>query len=316
MSSRGKKDAEVLKEAKEFVRQAQRKLRKSRKVPEDARRRVEERLGELRHAVASGDAEAVAAARAEIEPFVVEHLGPVEASPMREFVESAGLAILVALMLRAFVIEAFKIPTGSMIPTLLVGDHIFVNKFIYGIRVPFTQTFLARFAEPERGEVVVFTFPSQEARAYIETRPIGERECIDQGSLRHEKDFIKRIVGVEGDRVELKDNQLYVNGEKLPREFVRFESTGNYLFPKQIHALESNGEATYEIQYTGEHPEFGPITVAEDHVFVMGDNRDNSSDGRCWGQVPVENVKGKAMFIWWALGRDGIHWDRIGQGID
>ena len=223
------------------------------------------------------------------------------------------MAILFAFVLRAFVIEAFKIPSASMVPSLLVGDHLFVNKFIYGVRVPFTQNFLVRFSEPDRGEVVVFTFPREEARAHLAARP-KQRDCIDSSSLRDEKDFIKRIVGIEGDKVELRGNRLLVNDRTLERQFLRKETTGNFMYPHITKERERNGEASYTIQYTIPEPDFGPITVAPGHVFVMGDHRDNSSDSRCWGQVPVDHIKGRAMIIWWSIDAvKGVRWDRLGD---
>ncbi|MFB6351525.1 MAG: signal peptidase I, partial [Bradymonadaceae bacterium] len=231
----------------------------------------------------------------------------------REYAESIGLAVMFALLLRGFVIEPFKIPTKSMVPTLLVGDHLFVNKFTYGIRVPFTETYLVRFGEPEKGEVVVFTFPSDEAQKYMAKQPPARRECISQSSLYEEKDFIKRIVGTEGDTIAVRDNQLYVDGEKVDRTFVKKEPTGEFLRPHEVHERESLNGHTYSIKYTGNDRKFGPVEIKDDHVFVMGDNRNNSSDSRCWGQVPVEHIKGRAMFIWWSISDapDKAWWNRI-----
>ena len=315
VDARTKSDEKLLQEAQDFVERTQGRLDRDRELSEDRRQQLTGRLNKLRHAIKENDVKTLRVELAETRALTEEHLTPAK-STWREYAESIGLAILFALILRGFVIEAFKIPTGSMIPTLQVGDHLFVNKFIYGIRVPFTQTFLTRFSEPQRGEVVVFTFPRAEARAYISGQPISRRECIDRASLEEEKDFIKRIVGTEGDTVELRDNRLIVNGEPVPRTFLRKEKTGNYLYPDQVQEREELGEGVYTIQWSGGDRNFGPIKVRPGHVFVMGDNRDNSSDSRCWGQVPVENIKGRAMIIWWSIGPDGVRWDRIGDLID
>ncbi len=315
MDNHNTTESRSLAQARQFVRHAQGRLDRAHGLSDDVARQIQTRLNEVRHLIEDGEVDEANQKIEELSPWLDKQLEGKEKSVFREYAESIGLAILFALILRGFVIEAFKIPTGSMIPTLLVGDHLFVNKFIYGIRVPFTATYLTRFEEPERGEVVVFEFPSDEARQYLTKQPASRRECIDAGSLQDEKDFIKRIVGVEGDTVELRDNQLIINGEPLERTFVSKDSTGNYLFPHQVSEVEVLNGHEYTIQYSGKHENFGPIKVKKDHVFVMGDNRDNSSDGRCWGQVPVENIKGRAMIIWWSIGPESIRWDRIGQVI-
>ncbi|MBA2662588.1 MAG: signal peptidase I [Bradymonadaceae bacterium] len=271
-------------------------------------------LNDLRHLVEEEDA-ATAARLEKARVFVAQHLPTNTKSAWREYFESIGLAVLCALILRGFVIEAFKIPTGSMIPTLLVGDHLFVNKFVYGLRVPFTKKYLLEFSEAKPGEVVVFSFPSAQARAHIAQQPASKRDCIDRGSLENEKDFIKRIVGVEGDTVEVRDNQLIINGKATERTFLRKEATGNFLYPHEVHESETLNGFTYTIQFVGSDVNFGPITVEPGRFFVMGDNRDKSSDSRCWGQVPVENIKGRAMIIWWSIGPDSMRWERIGRFI-
>lgn len=186
-------------------------------------------------------------------------------SVVREYAEAIVIAIVLALFIRTFVIQAFKIPSGSMKPTLLVGDHILVNKFIYGIKLPFTDKILISLSQPERGDVVVFKFP-------LDTR----------------KDYIKRVIGLPGDRVELVDKQLLINGR--PTEDPR---------------------ASYSI--SGNMRMFGPVTVPAGHLFVMGDNRDESSDSRVWGFVPRPYLKGKAFFIYWSWDRKnyGVRWNRL-----
>ncbi|MCK6527818.1 signal peptidase I [Myxococcota bacterium] len=213
-------------------------------------------------------------------------------STLREYVEAIAIALLIALFLRSFVVEAFKIPSGSMIPTLLIGDHIFVNKLAYrseipysilGIHLPWGGTTLHTWRTPTRGDVVVFRYPSEP-----------------------DVDYIKRVVGLPGDTVQLRGNDLYVNGEKHPRA----GDDGYTYFDQHCQAGEGRmwretvGDREYTILLTGgsvPFENFGPVKVREGHVFVMGDNRDNSSDSRVWGQVPLANVKGRAMITWLSL---------------
>lgn len=197
-------------------------------------------------------------------------------SIIREYIEAFVVAIVLALIIRTFVVQAFKIPSGSMEPTLLIGDHILVNKFIYGERIPFTDIKLFDFRKPQKGEVIVFIYPKDES-----------------------KDFIKRVIGVEGDRIEIKDKKLYIN------DVLHNDPHGVYqdsvLIPGHVQPRDN----------------FGPVVVPEDCLFVMGDNRDRSADSRFWGFVHVNRVKGKAFLIYWSWGgfmRD-IKWGRIGNLI-
>jgi len=178
----------------------------------------------------------------------------------QENFEAIVIAILLALFIRTFVVEPFKIPSGSMIPTLLVGDHILVNKFIYGIRIPFTNKKVFAFNKPTRGDVVVFVYP-----------------------LDTTLDFIKRVIGVEGDTIVMKGKKLYINGELYSDPYAHYidDNPGNIEFPRG---------------------DFGPITVPKNSLFVLGDNRDTSRDSRFWGYVPLESVIGKAFIIYWSNG--------------
>ncbi len=232
----------------------------------------------------------------------------------REYAEALILAVSVALLIRAFVIEAFKIPSGSMLPTLSIGDHIFVNKFIYGLRIPFTKYRVVELGKPERGDVVVFIFP------------------VDGG-----KDFIKRVIGLPGDRIHVEGRDVWANGERMKRQPVEVSE-----YPGDNRRLsvrngkqrtipfvrgwrdfdffeEQDGEATHLVQYERER-ERGSFdaVVPPGHYLVMGDNRDNSSDSREWGFVPFENIKGKAMFVWLPLDKDhgGIRWHEFGRWIE
>lgn len=184
----------------------------------------------------------------------------------REYVEAAAIAILLALFIRTFVVQAFKIPSGSMEPTLLVGDHILVNKFIYGVKIPFIQRTVIPISQPKRGDVIVFIYP------------------VDKS-----KDFIKRTIGLPGDLIEIIDNKVYINGTIYEDKHAYFSNKGK-VWPA------SQGKTF-----------FGPITVPENHIFVMGDNRDHSYDSRFWGFVPLKSVKGKAFIIYWSW----PHWKRF-----
>jgi signal peptidase I len=188
-------------------------------------------------------------------------------SVLREYAEAIAIAVVLALFIRTFVVQAFKIPSGSMKPTLLVGDHILVNKFIYGIKIPFTDKTIINLGKPNRGDVVVFKYP-----------------------LDTKKDYIKRVVGLPGDKVELVNKQLFINGR-----------------------VTDDSHASYSIY--GNLRNFGPVSVPAHHLFVMGDNRDESSDSRVWGFVPDAYLKGKAFLIYWSWDRTnfGVRWSRLGD---
>jgi signal peptidase I len=201
-------------------------------------------------------------------------------SQAREYGEALFFALILALVIRALVVQAFKIPSGSMIPTLLVGDHILVNKFIYGprIEIPFTGTFVAKlpgFARIHRGDVVVFVYP------------------VDRS-----KDFIKRVIGVEGDVMEIRKKTVFINGKRIQDSHANFEE-----------GLTEDGVQVRD--------NFGPIVVPPHHIFVLGDNRDRSYDSRFWGFVDLNDIKGKAFQIYWSWDREDhwVRWNRIGRFI-
>lgn len=307
-------DKKRLTQAKDYADKIERFLRRA-KVEADIKTTLGTHIASLRKSVAEKDVAATEENEKRLRELVDLHLDFKEKSPAQEYFESIAVAVLIALALRGFVFEAFKIPTGSMIPTLLVGDHIFVNKWIYGVRVPFTETYLMHFQQPQRGEIVVFTFPRASAKAYLAEKRY-DRECVDRDSLENEKEFIKRIIAVAGDTVEIRDGVLRVNGVPLERKVVKEERTGRYMNPIETRVRETNGEHTYTIQYRSADRDFGPVKVQEGHIFAMGDHRDNSADSRCWGQVPVENIKGRAIVIWLSFGQGSeepwIRWNRIG----
>jgi signal peptidase I len=225
-------------------------------------------------------------------------------SQARQYVESIGGVVFVALLLRSFVVEAYQIPSGSMIPTLEVGDHIWVNKLVYGVRIPFTEIkFGTRYNPPKRGEIIVFTHPRE-----------------------RDKDLIKRVVAVGGDVVEMRDNIVSVNGVPTARQH---DGLLHYFdFDENDGAwLERDGDAFHEHLGTAEYTtlqdpalrprSFGPVRVPDGQLFVMGDNRDNSADSRYWGFVPLNLVRGRAMVVWWSRGQpEGIRVGRFGHLIE
>ncbi len=202
--------------------------------------------------------------------------GPIEPkkSVFREYAEAILIAVVLALFIRAFVVQAFKIPSGSMKPTLLVGDHILVNKFIYGVRLPFLNTTIIPVSEPERGDIVVFKFPEDP-----------------------DKDYIKRVIGVPGDVVEIRNKQVYIN--KKPME----DTHGTHLDP---HVIAGRARP---------RDNFGPVTVPPHAIFVMGHNRDHSYDSRFWGFVDFSLLRGKAFIIYfsWDTQDSDIRWRRLGS---
>ncbi len=208
-----------------------------------------------------------------------------------EGIGSFVVAIGIALIIRWGLMEAYVIPSASMFPTLLIHDHIFVNKFIYGFRIPFSEKWLVKFKEPQRGEVIVFKFPHDKSTFYI-----------------------KRIIGVPGDKIYYDNGTLFVNDKALEKSvptsdwdfnFLRdadFKRTNVYDRKEDyVHWMEGEGDAKHSILLKkGDHyiNTYGPETVKEGTLFVMGDNRNNSSDSRIWGPVPMENILGRAMFVW------------------
>ena len=275
-------------------------------------------------------------------------------SAMGERVESLVVAVLLALALRAFVIEAFKIPSSSMYPTLEIGDHIFVNKFIYGLRIPYTSTKFLEIRGPRRGEVIVFMQPCQ-----------------------RERDYIKRVIATAGQTVEVRCDVVYVDGKAVPSELLAADTTyedndmGDWRTRSVSRYRETVGDETYETFHEASRPQHPPqpemtdfpiaakgyapscatdnttntpaenqalgelvetapnapecaphlhYVVPKGHVFVMGDNRANSNDSRFWGSVPLDNIKGKALFIWLSYKNTiwdptAFRWDRIGNFV-
>ena len=204
---------------------------------------------------------------------------------LREYVEAFAVALLIALLVRTFVIQAFKIPSGSMENTLLVGDHIFVNKFLFGYHIPYTKGRVLSYATPRHGDIIVFVFPEDP-----------------------NKDFIKRVIGVPGDTIEIRDKEVYRNGKLLREDYTRF-ADGNL------------------VEGFGRNRDNMPrVEIPPGKYFAMGDNRDRSYDSRFWGFVDEDAIVGKALFIyfsidwsayvgWYEVWRypELVRWNRIGD---
>ena len=197
-------------------------------------------------------------------------------SSLRENTEAIIIAIIIAMFIRTFIIQAFKIPSGSMLETLQIGDQILVNKFIYGVKIPFTDgKTLIHVKDPQKGDIVVFKFPEDPS-----------------------KDFIKRVIATEGDTVEIINKKIYVNDKLLEGEtYAVYKS--DKIIPGTISPRDNKEK----------------FTVPENKLFVMGDNRDNSYDSRFWGFVDLKAVRGKAFIIYWSWNKNkfGVRWNRIGH---
>jgi signal peptidase I len=226
----------------------------------------------LRHKTPSDDTAVLADPHLAVKSRATTPTKAKQKSVAREYTEALLVALVLAIFIRSFIVQAFKIPSGSMLPTLQIGDHILVNKFVYGLRLPYPlETMLVQWGRPERGDVVVFVYPRDPS-----------------------KDFIKRVVAVEGDTIEIRHKQLYLNGEKVEDAHATFADDGH--------------------EIPGPRDNFGPSTVPPGRLFVMGDNRDRSHDSRFWGFVDVHDIKGKAFLIYWSWdGEDRwVRWERIG----
>ena len=220
---------------------------------------------------------------------------PSTKSIIREYAEALIIAIILALTIRVFVVQAFKIPSGSMIPTLLVGDHILVSKLAYGFQLPkdcefqlafppvtcYSSSIVMEFDPPQRGDVIVFRYPEDE-----------------------HKDFIKRVVGTPGDVIEIKHKQVIINGEPfIDKDFTQRVDPG--IIDGRINPRDN----------------LGPITVPPESYFVMGDNRDQSLDSRFWGFVKMNKIKGRAFLVYWSWKGHGewtdwVRWSRIVKSIE
>ncbi len=193
---------------------------------------------------------------------------------MQEYIEAIIVAILIAVFIRTFIMQAYKIPSRSMVPKLVVGDHLLVNKFIYGVKIPYFRKTIIPITDPQRGDIVVFIYPNDRS-----------------------KDFIKRVIGVAGDKIEIKNKKIFLNGKEYTDSYGIYSDSVTY--PGVMQPRDN----------------FGPVTVPAASLFVMGDNRDESADSRYWGFVDLKDVEGKALIIYWSWNSEdhNLRWQRIGN---
>jgi signal peptidase I len=211
---------------------------------------------------------------------------PFRKSQVREFFESICVAVILAFFVRTFVVQAFKIPTGSMEPNLLIGDHLLVNKFVFAPTLTSLERTLLPIAPIRRGDIMVFKYPEDPSR-----------------------DFIKRVIGLPGDTIEMRNKKVYVNGKPLDEPYAHF------IDPPAEAAPGAGASGAPDVEEGDRRQGFALMTVPADKYFMMGDNRDNSEDSRWWGFLDRDHVKGKALFIYFSFGEGGglanIRWSRL-----
>jgi signal peptidase I len=197
---------------------------------------------------------------------------------VQEFIEAIIIAILIAVVIRTLVIQAYKIPSRSMVPTLLIGDHLLVNKFIYGIKIPVIRAILLPVTNPQRGDIIVFIYPNDRS-----------------------KDYIKRVIGIAGDKIEIKNKNIFINDKPYKDDSGIYSDS--IVYPAMVQPRDN----------------YGPVVVPKNSLFVMGDNRDESADSRFWGFVDLKDVEGKALLIYWSWNSEEenllkkVRWERIGN---
>jgi signal peptidase I len=376
-------DRKIRIEARKLLREARAGVgRHGSQLPGRVRQDLDKRIASLDQAFRDDDGDAMRIQVPVLDAMVDEQLAFTRKSTFREYAESIGIAVIIAVLLRGFVIEAFKIPSGSMIPTMEIGDHIFVNKFLYGVRIPFVGVKFFQYRKPERGEVIVFERPRdpEELRCgFLDVNGESvERELITAEHSYWEGDdedadswgqrtssLYREVLGdnvfqtlyvpsrpyhearlAAGDADE-RSVAPHLTSRDFPavNDAMSVAGVPDVRFPEYELVLVDGGTRTRSVHqsiprcdaegraggdvgcYEPSQPDLeggqGPCAqewsyvVPDGHLFAMGDNRDNSSDSRVWGPVPLENIKGKALFIWWSNnGKVGVQWDRIGKVVD
>jgi len=276
----------------------------------DTRNIINEKIQLLEESLELNDIKNIESSYSSLKNFYDQNLSQHSKSKLRQNVEAIVIALCLALLIRTFIVQPFKIPSGSMIPTLLIGDHLLVNKFIYGTKIPFTNIRILPVEDINRGDVVVFRFPVNDS--------------VNKGVH-----YIKRAIGLPGDEINIEGRDVFINGEKIKQvydgNYQYYEQGTEVLTDKYIDTISENiFDVIYKkssINTTKGKTNF-PITVPEGNIFVLGDNRDNSYDSRFWGFVPIENISGKAFLIHWSWDFDNdnifnkVRWDRIFSSIN
>ena len=305
------KEAKARNRAKQIISQTQALLNKnSKRIGPESAAVVGNKITAAETALAGGNTEEIIRKTSDLEGASRDYLSKFAKSKLRQNVEALVFAVALALLIRTFVFQPFKIPSGSMIPTLLVGDHLLVSKFIFGTKIPFTDKIVLPIENIKRGDVIVFTYPNT------------EHDPSKNGIF-----YIKRVVGIPGDSIDLDGRQLVINGQKVPLEF-----TGSYVDERNGEQFDEYREDLFGVEHrviyrkgrdSTNKGSFIPLSVVpEGYVFVMGDNRDNSQDSRYWGFVPMENIAGRAFLIHWSWDFDSpdienkVRWNRILSGIE
>ncbi len=305
------KEHKARKKANQLLKQVKPVLEKNRSnISPDAVSILEQKIDNLERALQTGNYEEIVRATDDLDVASSDYLSKYTKSKLRQNIEALVFAVILALIIRTFIFQPFKIPSGSMIPNLLVGDHLLVNKFVYGTKIPFTDIEVFPLEKITRGDVIVFTYPN------------SERDPSKSGIY-----YIKRVIGLPGDSVEIAGRNLVINGETIPLEYI-----GTYTEERNGQKFDEYREDLFGEEHTviyrqgKENTSKGNIlpvsTVPDGTVFVMGDNRDNSQDSRFWGFVPIDNIAGKAFIIHWSWDfanpdiLNKVRWDRILSGID
>ena len=276
----------------------------------DTRNIINERIKLLEESLELNDQERIISSYSSLKNLYEQNLSQYSKSKLRQNVEAIVIALCLALLIRTFIVQPFKIPSGSMIPTLLIGDHLLVNKFIYGTKIPFMDIRIFPVEDIKRGDVIVFKFPGNDS--------------VNKGVH-----YIKRAIGLPGDEVNIEGRDVYINGEKIKQvyegNYKYFEQGTEVTTDKYIDTLSENiFDVIYKkssVNTTKGKTNF-PITIPEGNIFVLGDNRDNSYDSRFWGFVPIESISGKAFLIHWSWNFDNdnifskVRWNRIFSSIN
>jgi signal peptidase I len=273
------------------------------KVQPEIARLIKEKLGQAELAITNGNVSEIISTTDQLASINKEHLAKFGKSKLRQNAEALLFAVVLALVIRTFIVQPFKIPSGSMIPTLLIGDHLLVSKFIYGTKIPFSDKVVLPLREIKHGDVIVFRYPN------------NEHDPSKTGLH-----YIKRVVGLPGDKVDVDGRNLIINGEEVPLTLVgayQDERFGTKYDKYQEDLLGKKHIVIYE--QGREYTQRGnlPVVVPQGHVFVMGDNRDNSQDSRFWGFVPIHDIEGEAFITHWSWDFDSnnlldkVRWNRI-----